>query len=126
MNPIALAAAAEALTGVVLLLSPSLVVSLLLGADLSEPGQALGRFTGAALLALALACWPATAGNQAGAPLPALLLFSLFTTLYLVYLGLGSELVGLLLWPAAALHAVLTVLLARMWLDTRQSRESKP
>jgi hypothetical protein len=35
----------------------------------------------------------------------ALSLFSLLATVYLLYLGIGSGLVGSLLWPASALHA---------------------
>jgi hypothetical protein len=31
---------------------------------------------------------------------------------YLVHLGMAGKLVGVLLWPVAALHAVLTILLA--------------
>ena len=84
---------------------------MLFGADLSAAGRALGRLAGFALLALALACWPGAAAETRAAP-RALLAFSLFTTLYLVYLGVGGELVGMLLWPAAILHAALTVLLA--------------
>ncbi len=39
--------------------------------------------------------------------------YGLFVTLYLVYVGTRGEWVGPLLWPAVALHAVLTLLLAR-------------
>jgi hypothetical protein len=42
-----------------------------------------------------------------------LLVFSVLTTALLAYLGLATQLVGPLLWPAAALHAVVTTLLAR-------------
>ena len=40
-------------------------------------------------------------------------LLTLLVTLYLAYLGIGGQWVGSLLWPAVALHAVLTFLLAR-------------
>jgi hypothetical protein len=40
------------------------------------------------------------------------------TTVYLVYLGVGSALVGPLLWPAAALHGALTIILVRGWLGS--------
>jgi hypothetical protein len=36
-------------------------------------------------------------------------------TCYLLYPGIRGEWVGPLLWPAVALHAVLTLLLARAW-----------
>jgi hypothetical protein len=113
---LALAAVGEAATGVALLIVPSLVGRLLLGEALAGVAIPVARVTGIALIALGIACWP---GNEAGGgpsrALPAMLCYSLFATLYLAYLGMGGEWVGVLLWPAVALHAVLTVLLARMW-----------
>jgi hypothetical protein len=89
---------------------------LLFGAELSTAGQALGRLTGFTLLALALGCWPKLGADTKSA-IRALLVFSLLTTVYLIYLGVGRELVGILLWPAAAGHAALTILLSRSWLS---------
>jgi hypothetical protein len=43
--------------------------------------------------------------------LTALLTYNLLVTIYLISLGIGGELVGILLWPAIALHALLTGLL---------------
>jgi hypothetical protein len=40
-------------------------------------------------------------------------------TLYLAYLGLRREWVGSLLWPAVAVHALLTALLAPAWFHER-------
>jgi hypothetical protein len=40
-----------------------------------------------------------------------MLIYNTLVTIYLAYLGIGGELVGILLWPAVALHAVLTGLL---------------
>jgi hypothetical protein len=48
-----------------------------------------------------------------------MLVYNLLVTLYFVYLGLGGKWVGVLLWPAAAAHAVLAVLLAGAWLRDR-------
>jgi hypothetical protein len=102
--------------------SPSLFVRLLLGAELSEPGQAVGRLAGFALLALRLACWPAAqAPSRTVAPLRAMLLYSLLTTIYLLYLGATSDLVGLLMWPAIAFHAASTLLLGRAWFSNWQA-----
>ena len=61
----AFAAVAEAGTGLVLLIDPAIVVTLLLGAEISGVGTALGRCFGIALLALGLACWP---GGQRAEP----------------------------------------------------------
>jgi xanthine/uracil permease len=114
---LAVAAAVEAGTGLFMMVSPVVFVGLLLGAELSEPGQALGRLAGFALLALGLACWPAAqAQSRTGAALRAMLIYSLLTTAYLLYLGIATDLVGLLLWPAIAFHAAATLLLGRAWL----------
>ena len=117
MISIAVAAGIEVATGLVLIIRPSLFAQLLFGAELSGVGRALGRLAGFALLALALACWPRGEGeSRSVSARRALLVFSLLTTVYLVFLGVRSALVGPLLWPAAALHAALAILLARGWL----------
>ena len=114
---IAVAAGVEVPTGLVLIIRPTLFVWLLFGTELSRGGQALGRLAGFALLALALACWPGRGAASGSVPaLRALLVLSLLTTMYLVYLGVGER-VGTLLWPAAILHAALTVLLVLGWLN---------
>jgi hypothetical protein len=115
---VAVAAGVEMPTGVVLIIRPSLFVQLLFGADLSAAGQTLGRLAGFALLALAIACWPrGEAENDSISALRALLVFSLLSAVYLLYVGVRGEQVGILLWPAAALHAALTIILARVWLN---------
>jgi len=112
-----LAAVIEAATGLALIIHPPLLSHLLLGEGVSGAGMALGRVAGFALLSLGLACWPgldsAGANTQAAR---ALLTYNLLATLYLGYLGIGGQTVGTVLWPAVALHAVLTLLLARAWL----------
>jgi len=49
-----------------------------------------------------------------------MLTYSAFVTLYLCYLRLASGFTGILLWPAVAVHVVLSVLLARAWLKPRE------
>jgi len=107
---VAVAAVVEVTSGLVLIIRPSLFVWLLFGAELPAAGRALGRLAGFAVLALALACWPGVAAEARAAP-RALLAFSLFTTIYLIYLGVRGEPVGILLWPVAILHGALMVLL---------------
>ena len=104
-----LAAVAEAATGVALIVVPSLVGRLLLGAELTGVSIPVARVTGIALIALGVACWPASTA------LIGMLTYSAAVTLYLSYLGIRGEWVGPLLWPAVVLHAVLTLLLARAW-----------
>ena len=110
------AAVIEAATGLALIIHPPLLSQVLLGEGVSGAGMALGRVAGFALLSLGLACWPDRESSRANTPaLRALLTYNLLATLYLAYLGLGGQSVGSLLWPAVAIHAVLTLLLARAW-----------
>jgi hypothetical protein len=112
------AAIIEAGTGLALMIVPALVVSLLLGQSISGVAVPLGRCFGIALLALGVACWPGRS-PEAGAPaFRAMLIYNLLIALYLAYLGTAGNLLGLLLWPAVALHAA--VALALLW--TRRGR----
>ena len=112
-----LAAIAEGATGVALIVVPSLVGRLLLGAELSGVTGVVGRVAGMALVALAIACWP-------GQALLGMLTYTMFATVYLAYLAFGSEWVGPLLWPAIVLHVILTALLARAWLQSHKPYQS--
>jgi hypothetical protein len=104
---LALAAAGEAAMGLVLLVYPPIVVRLLFNDQIAGAGIVMSRMAGIALIALGLACWP---GSEAtGIPtraLRAMLCYSLLATLYLAYLGICGEWVGVLLWPAVAAHPV--------------------
>ena len=102
------AAVAEAATGLALLIAPLLVGQLLLGEQLTGIAIPIARVAGIALVALGVACWP-------GPPLLGMLIYSVAATLYLAYLGLAG-LAGMLLWPAVALHLLLSILLGRAWL----------
>jgi hypothetical protein len=111
---LAVAAVAEAATGVALIVVPSLVGWLLLGAELTGVSIPVARVTGIALLALGVACWPG------GTALCGMLTYSVLATPYLLYLAIRGEWVGPLLWPAVVLHAILTALLARAWFKSRK------
>jgi len=99
------AAVAEAATGLALLVAPSLVGQLLLRDQLVGVAIPVARVAGIALIGLGVACWP-------GPPLVGMLIYSGAVTLYLAYLGFAESLAGVLLWPAVALHAILTGLIA--------------
>jgi hypothetical protein len=98
------AAVGEALTGLALLIVPSLVGQLLLGVELAGVTVPVARVAGIALIALGIACWP-------GPPLVGMLTYSALVTLYLAYVGFAGGLTGILLWPAIVLHLILTGLL---------------
>jgi len=106
-------------TGLFLLLDPALVVALLVGAELSGVGAVVARCLGITLVALALACWPG-AGTIAPA-VRGMLIYNAATAVYLAYLGMAGHLGGPLLWPAAALHAVVAALLAATWRRDRNA-----
>jgi hypothetical protein len=114
---IVLVTAVEAVaTSLVLLASPPLFAWLVLGGELSESGEALARLTGIVLLAFGLVSWPAPfGGGETPAAIRAMLIYNLLATIYLIYLGLGAKLDGILLWPAVGLHAVLTLLTVHAW-----------
>ena len=111
-SALAFAAISEAVTGLALLIAPSLVGQSLLGEQLAGVAIPVARVAGIALIALGIACWP-------GPPLLGMLTYSALVALYLVYLGFAGGLAGVLLWPAVILHAILTALLVRDFSKTR-------
>jgi hypothetical protein len=122
MRLVKVASAFEAITGIVLVADPSLLAWLLLGATLAAPGVAVARLAGFALLALGLACWPARNAKARSAPTRGLFVYNLLAALFFLYLGIAHELVGILLWPAAAVHAILSVLLGRYFFQADVSK----
>ncbi len=102
------AAVAEGVTGLALLIIPSLVGWLLLGDELTGVAIPVARLAGISLIALGFACW-------LGSPLVGILTYNTIVTLYLACLGFAGGAEGVLLWPAVALHLVLSILLGRAW-----------
>ena len=116
---LAIAASAEALTGLALLVLPAVVIRLLLGSGGAGVELLLGRIVGAALIALAIACWPAQeAPRTLRQQCMAMLAYSGSVALLFSYVGLIG-LGGPLLWPAALFHAAMTALLAMPWAPAR-------
>jgi hypothetical protein len=110
------AAVEAAATGLVLIVSPPFFAWLVLGAELSDAGQALGRLGGIALLGAGLGAWsPPATGSHPLSSVRALAIYNLLATLYLGYLALATQLMGVLLWPAIALHAIFAALVTPAW-----------
>ena len=74
-------AAIELLTGLAMLVTPAFLIGLLLGDGLGPTGVAVTRVLGIALLSVGAA-------------------------IVFLVLGMSGEMQGILLWPAALLHAV--------------------
>jgi hypothetical protein len=113
-----LAALAEAGTGVILLAYPPIVVRLLFDAEIAGAGVIMSRLAGIALIGLGGACWPGTDNRPAFC---GMVTYGALAMLYLIYLGIRGEWVGLLLWPGAAVHAIIVILLGGAWLKQRKS-----
>ncbi len=107
----------EAATGVALMVSPALVGRLLLGAELAGVAVVVARVAGIALLALGVGCWPGPASLG-------MLTYNLLATVYFLYLAIGGQWVGLLLWPVVGLHALLAILLGRAWFIIGRNKQA--
>jgi hypothetical protein len=107
-----LTAIIEGSTGLALLVAPSMVVLLLLGSPLeASTGVTLGRVAGAALLALGVACGLARDETQSVAARGLIIAMTVYNVGAVVVLGaagIGARPVGVVLWPAVILHAVMT------------------
>ena len=116
-----LAALSEFSVGLAMAVDPALVITLILGVDLSGAGILVGRFFGIVLLALEFACWPGRPRTFDDAPVfRGLLLYNAVFALYLAYLGTVANLGGVLLWPAVALHVVVALVLVSAWRNVRR------
>jgi hypothetical protein len=113
------AAVAETLTGLALVLVPSLVGRLLMGQEFAGDAAAVARVAGIALIGLGLACWP-------GPPFVGMLIYSASVAVFLGFLGVAGGASGVLLWPAVAAHVVLTALLARAALNRANNNGPGP
>jgi len=111
MSLLVVTAVIEIGTGLALLLSPLVLVSILLGSPLGGAVDfAIARVAGAALLSLGTACWLArnpAKDRAATVLLMAMLLYNSIVAAVLIYAGIGSGLNGIGLWPAVVLHVVL-------------------
>lgn len=102
----------EGATGLALILLPGAVVWLLFATDLTSVEMTIARLAGICLVALSTGCWLGRQEKGTSAALASMLVYNVLTAAYFVFLGFRGELVGILLWPAALFHVVVTLLLA--------------
>ncbi len=95
------------------MVSPPLFASIVIGAPFDTTTDAVvGRVAGAALLALALACWLARSdgySSSARGIVSGLLLYNAVVVVVLAYAGIAWGLSGMGLWPVVALHATMAL-----------------
>ena len=125
-----IASVIEAVAGVALLLIPTVAVSMLLGVPLdTSTGLVAARIAGAALVALAIACWQARngeRGSQAIGVIEAMSFYNFAAALVLVYAGIHLELRSALLWPAIVLHLGLGAwCVLNLWFSRRKISRSE-
>ena len=106
-------AVVEAATGLCLLILPAVLFAVLLGLDHATVDVIfIGRLAGAALLAIGIASWVARTDTRTPAQiglLAGILSYNAAATLLLAYAGAVLKMMGVLLWPAVAIHAILAV-----------------
>jgi hypothetical protein len=99
--------------GLLLLVSPSLLLALLLGVEQTSPEvNFLARIAGAALVAIGIACWIGRSDKRSSAQfglLTGVLIYDVAAAVILGYTGLFVNLVGIALWPAVLVHVGLAV-----------------
>jgi hypothetical protein len=98
------AASLEIGTGIGLMLLPQFLSMLLFGAPLEGAGVPVARFAGLVLLALGIACLSPAEPSGRGA-VSGLFVYNVGAAILFIWLGLATALHGILLWPAAILHA---------------------
>jgi hypothetical protein len=102
----------EAGAGFALLIVPSNAAKLLLGTPLDvSDSLTVARIGGIALLTLGAAFWLARGDSQSRASkgmIAAMVLYNLGAVFVLGAFGIGSQRVGVALWPAVVLHTAMT------------------
>jgi hypothetical protein len=114
-----IAALAECLAGVALMVTPGAGVTLLLGAEAGAVGSMVGRIAGVALLALGIACWGARAdpgGAAQTGTLRAITIYNAGAGLLLIAFVATGKASGVAVWIAGMLHLALAAgFAASLW-----------
>ena len=110
----------EILTGIALLVVPLFVIGLLLGDGLGPTGVAVARVLGIGLLSVGVAGWESPGQDTRLAPRAGLCIYNVGAAIVFVILGITGGMTGLLLWPAAVLHALIGALM--LWVILTRSK----
>ena len=106
----AIACGLEAITGLGLLVAPSMVARLVLGGEVADVAIVISNIAGIALISLAIACWP-RAGATSRAPYAGMFFYNLLAALLLGETAVAGTSGGVLLWPVVVAHLGLAVLI---------------
>lgn len=116
----------ESVTGLILLISPSFLVFILLGASVdSVAGLLVGRIAGTALISLGTACWLARNDEKSISTkgiAVAMLLYNIVVALLLAYAGLNSSQIELSLWFVVLVHLLLAIWLIKIFVDVNHAK----
>jgi hypothetical protein len=111
-NLLIMTAVLEGATGLALVVLPSRLGTLLLGASLDAPASStLARVAGVALVALAVTCWLARRDVQSRATrglVGAMMFYHTGVAVVLAYASIGLAISGMCLWPTVLFHAAMT------------------
>jgi hypothetical protein len=114
--------------GVGLLWLPEIVLRLLLGLESTAPeARLISRVAGAALLCIGVASWHARNDQRSAAQrgmLTGVLIYNVAAAALLSWAGAVLQLAGIALWPGVALHSVLALWCATVWVSRPKAGDS--
>jgi hypothetical protein len=105
------AASIEIIVGITLIIVPDLVAQLLFGSALIGNGVPITRIAGIGLLSLGIACLSTRGSATSPRAILGLLTYNSGAAILFTYVGLATPAGGILLWPAAILHAFIAAAL---------------
>ena len=107
-------------TGMALLLTPGLAMTLIVGSSLPNGGDQMAQLFGAAILCLGISCWSSTASNErTSMPIIGLTAYNVIAGVLLALFSITGVANAIVAIPAALLHIALGVVL---FIDQRKGR----
>jgi hypothetical protein len=103
----------EMISGIALMAMPSSVTRLVLDTDLDSAGAALARILAITLVSLGVAAWQTASSQPNWAGRIGLFVYSGGMMILLPVHGTTTGTFGMLLWPIAAVHTILALVMLR-------------